>query len=671
MRASVLSMSLCVLFACGKDGGDQEHPSDSGSDTELIDADQDGVGEDEDCDDTDASLGSVLEDADCDGVLTSEDCDDTAPELGALEDDGDCDGAPTDEDCDDSDPGSTILDEDGDCDGVLTEQDCDDADVDLGDISEDGDCDGTPTAEDCDDDDSTSTVVAEDEDCDGALTDEDCDDSDSSLNLEDSDEDGFSSCDGDCNDARSDRNPNGVDGMLSDGDCDGLAGGGWIRDAEYKFIGEKTGDYAGRMVASAGDVDGDGLSDVLVGAPYNGALKEGSVYLFFGSSLKGATTLKLKDADVKFVGSEVNDYSGISIASAGDVDGDGHDEVLIGTYDAGAFLFFGSDLGAESSVSLADADYIFTSEEPLDRAGFKLDGGGDVDGDGLGDLLISGHGNGGGGTGAGAAYLVFGSSLTSSGVFSLGDADLKFQGETEMANAGWGLAFAGDVDGDGLSDVAVGTYEEIGTVALFLSSSLPPTGTVGFSGADYLFEAEHLDDRFGWSFDQAGDMDGDGLGDLVFGAYSNDELSDGGGAVYVILGASLGGASIVGMADADFKILGDQKRTYAGHSVAGAGDLDSDGRDDVLIGVPEDHEGGQDSGAVSVLLGSGLPKTGSATLDEVAAKLIGESSSARLGIAVAPAGDVNGDGQPDVILGAYGEDEGGDYAGAAYLVLGD
>jgi len=294
-----------------------------------------------------------------------------------------------------------------------------------------------------------------------------------------------------------------------------------------------------------------------------------------------------------------------------------------------------------------------------------------VDGDGLGDLLISGHGNGGGGEGAGAAYLVFGSSLTSSGVFSLGDADLKFQGETEMANAGWGLAFAGDVDGDGLSDVAVGTYEEIGTVALFLSSSLPPSGTVGFSSADYLFEAEYLDDRFGWSFDQAGDMDGDGLGDLVFGAYSNDELSDGGGAVYVILGASLGGVSIVSMANADFKILGDQKWTYAGHSVAGAGDLDSDGRDDVLIGVPEDREGGQDSGAVSVLLGSGLPKSGSATLDDVAAKLIGESSSARLGIAVAPAGDVNGDGQPDVILGAYGDDEGGSYAGAVYLVLGD
>ena len=140
------------------------------------DADQDGISSCYgDCDDNDAALGWISDDADCDGTLTDDDCDDGDASLGDIANDGDCDGALTGDDCDDGDANSTLVADDGDCDGVFTADDCDDGDVD-------------------------STTVADDGDCDGTLTAEDCDDGDSGLNLNDADGDGYSTCDGDCDD---------------------------------------------------------------------------------------------------------------------------------------------------------------------------------------------------------------------------------------------------------------------------------------------------------------------------------------------------------------------------------------------------------------------------------------------------------------------------------------
>ena len=102
--------------------------------------------------------------------------------------------------------------------------------------------------------------------------------------------------------------------------------------AYYTFTGENAHNYAGDSVSSAGDVDGDGLDDLLVGAPYNddGGNAAGKAYLFLGKSLSGTSSLSLADADYTFTGENEGDYAAYSVASAGDVDGDGKADLLVG-----------------------------------------------------------------------------------------------------------------------------------------------------------------------------------------------------------------------------------------------------------------------------------------------------------------------------------------------------
>jgi len=241
-------------------------------------------------------------DADGDGfTLDAGDCDDGDPEVypGAAEVcdglDNDCDGLVDDED-DVVEGTTTIWYEDGDGDGfgtsdVTTEacdvpsgyvdndRDCDDADTNLGDVDNDLDCDGWSTETDCDDD-------------------------DASQNYDDMDADGYSTCDDDCNDSDDLINPGAEDGLLTDHDCDGEFTSHDLSLSDYTFLGEDSGQYLGRSVAAAGDVDGDGLADLLIGSHRNDENGEntGKVYLIMGASLGESPVIDLSLADYVFLG---------------------------------------------------------------------------------------------------------------------------------------------------------------------------------------------------------------------------------------------------------------------------------------------------------------------------------------------------------------------------------
>jgi len=564
----------------------------------------------------------------CDGV--DNDGDGTIDD--GLWDDVDGDGVPICYgDCDDTNPdvypGAMEI-----CDGIL-----------------DNNCDGNSDLTEIDIDGDGYTQ------CDG-----DCDDSDASLTPLDNDGDGFSTCDGDCNDYWVAVYPGAPDmpGDGTDQNCDGM-------DGNYaKFVGESYYDLAGTSVASAGDVNGDGYDDILIGAPEDneGGSNAGAAYLILGPV---SGTIDLGTAHAKILGRSWSS-AGTSVASAGDVNGDGYDDILIGapTGSTGgrAFLVYGPVSG---TVDLnGNANYFeFDGVGGSDAVGCSVAGVGDVNNDGETDILIGASSDDEGGESAGAAYLIYGPLSTNNNYMLLSDANIKFVGEDGDDRAGHSVASAGDVDGDGYSDILIGALGNQGHGAYLFYGPVNP-GTVNLSYADAQFVGF---DGLGVSVASAGDVDADGDSDILIGANYNAAGGTMAGAVYLFLGWPIG--TVEPQYDADAMFYGENAYDDAGSYIASAGDVNGDGYDDILIGAPENDEGGQDAGAAYLILGP--PPLGSQfPLSLADVKYVGEDALDNAGLCVAGAGDTSGFGYDEILIGAPYNIEGGNDAGAAYLITG-
>ena len=532
----------------------------------------------------------------------------------------------------------------------------------------DADCDGIDTEDDCDDTDNSSTTIATDEDCDGVETASDCDDTTDSL--------GDITTDLDCN------------GIL---DVDEYVATSWDscpviqtqEQAQYQFIGEAAEDKAGYSISTAGDVDNDGLDDILVGAYGNdeGGTSAGKTYLILGSSLVNNNTIDLANADYSFVGEGVNNESGLSVSTAGDVDNDGLDDILIGARwnseaadSAGkTYLILGSSLGTTSTINLVDADYSFLGESIYDYSGIYVSTAGDVDNDGLSDIVISANGNDDGGSGAGKAYLILGSSLGSTTSMSLANADYSFVGE--QASDGVAKATtAGDIDNDGLDDILISANSnddggaDAGKSYLILGSSLGSTTSMSLANADYSFVGEGSYEYSGHDISTAGDIDNDGLDDILIGAFGNSQGGTSAGKTYLILGSSLGTTSTMNLSSANYSFIGEYAQDRSGTDVSSAGDVDNDGFDDILIGSHANSDGGSYAGKAYLILGSSIGSTSVINLSTADFSFIGTNADDVLR-EVSSAGDVNGDGQSDILIGAVNNDQGGSNAGTVGLFM--
>ena len=173
-------------------------------------------------------------------------------------------------------------------------------------------------------------------------------------------------------------------------------------------------------------------------------------------------------------------------------------------------------------------------------------------------------------------------------------------------------------------------------------------------------------------------MNGDGFDDLIVGARHNDEGGDDAGAAYVVFGAGSGITSInlngIAGGTGGFKITGETDFDRAGQSVSSAGDVNGDGFDDLIVGAYGNDAGGSYAGAAYVVFGAASGIT-SVNLDDIALgvggfKITGEGGGDIAGISVSAAGDLNGDGFDDLIVGASRDDAGGNNAGAVYIVYG-
>jgi Ca2+-binding RTX toxin-like protein len=477
-------------------------------------------------------------------------------------------------------------------------------------------------------------------------------------------------------------------------------------DVGFKIIGEGGFDFAGFTASSAGDVNGDGFDDMFIGAYFDdeGGSDAGAAYVVFGSG-GGLDDVDLGDiasgsGGFKIIGENIDDRSGFGTASAGDVNGDGYDDVIVGARfndaggsDAGAaYVVFGKASGFSTvdldDVALGTGGFKIIGEHVDDRAGQAVSSAGDINGDGFDDVIIGVGFNNDVDTYSGAAYVVFGKASGFATVdladVALGTGGFKILGEAAFDQAGYSVSSAGDVDGDGFDDIVVGaTYSSGGGAAYVIFGKASGFATVDLADialgtGGFQIVGENSGDRAGVSVSSAGDVNGDGFDDVIVGAWQNDDGGANAGAAYVVFGKAGAFATVnlddVALGTGGFKITGEVAGDNTGASVSSAGDINGDGYGDLIVGAWGSDALGGSTGASYIVFGKA---SGFSTVDlaDIALgtggfKVVGENALDLAGVAVSSAGDIDGDGYDDLIIGAMGNDENGNAAGASYVLYG-
>ena len=415
----------------------------------------------------------------------------------------------------------------------------------------------------------------------------------------------------------------------------------------------------GIAVGTAGDVNGDGYSDVIVGADFydNGQQDEGGAFVYHGSG-SGLATSSAWNVESNLGNAQLG-----RVAGAGDVNGDGYSDVIVGAhlYDNGeddegrAFVYHGSSTGLSTTPA-----WMVEGNVASAQFGYAVANAGDVNGDGFSDVIVGARmfpdENFLGVPGDGKAFVYHGS--PSGLALSPAWTAESQQTGTEFA---FSVAGAGDVNGDGFADVVIGApaYDNgeanEGRAFAYRGS---PSGLQAIPS--WTTESNNSESLFGRLVDTAGDVNGDGYSDVFVGApfFRNVEISEGKGFVYQ--GSSSGLSTTIAWA-----VESNVASSGFSFAAAHAGDVNGDGFSDVVVAAPFLSNGQASEGRVFLYLGaaSGLSITHAWMAES-------NQVNAVFGASVSLAGDVNGDSRSDVIIGAYLFDNGQTDEGRVFVYHG-
>ena len=506
---------------------------------------------------------------------------------------------------------------------------------------------------------------------------------------------------------RSDRAPSSLDGING-----------------FTLTGIDAVDQSGYSVSSAGDVNGDGYDDLIIGANGanpNGEFNAGETYIVYGGASAPGTNgvLDLSGLDgtngFTLTGIDRFDNSGTSVSSAGDVNGDGYDDLIIGAafraspngdiYAGETYVVYGgaSALGTDGVLALSSLNgtngFILNGIDARDNSGWSVSSAGDVNGDGYDDLIIGARLADPNGDDSGETYIVYGgaSAPGTEGMLDLSVLDgtngFTLIGIDAGDQSGSSVSSAGDVNGDGYDDLIIGARVAdgyAGETYVIYGGASAPGGVLDLSSLNgtngFILTGIDAGDSSGVSVSSAGDVNGDGYDDLIIGAAfrasPNGDIYA--GETYVVYGgASAPGTD--GMLDLSslngtngFILNGIDVRDYSGWSVSSAGDINGDGYDDLIIGAFRADPNGNDNAGETYVIYGGASAPGTGGMLDLSAldgsngfTLTGIDAFDYSGRSVSSAGDVNGDGYDDLIIGADGADPNGDSgAGETYIVYG-
>ena len=518
----------------------------------------------------------------------------------------------------------------------------------------------------------------------------------------------------------------------------------------FRILGAAAGDHSGAFVSSAGDVNSDGIDDIIVGADsadnptIGGDNNAGMVYVIFGKNMTGESGA-VGDVDLsgietgsvlgfRIIGAATNNHLGLFVSNAGDVNGDGVADIVIGAChangDAGiAYVIFGrnvtspahmfEDIELSTTALAANVGFRVLGAAADDLFGSPVSNAGDVNGDGVDDIIIGAHQADPPGypfnSFAGIVYVIFGRDIPN-GAAPFGDilASSFTSGSgigfrlfgTVVSTTGFSVSGAGDVNDDGIDDIVIGApYAEPpddqldAGVSYIIYGRKSVVGSVVFediylssvnisSDIGFCILGAYDSDHSGFSVSGAGDVNGDTVDDLLVGT----EL----GSSYVIYGTPASPTSQPNsqpgtqpttqpsmlverypFAEVDLRDIGEIRgftMNSAGNCVSEAGDVNGDGIGDVIIGAYFLHS---NTGVTIVLFGQkntyreNIDLQTFVTGPDTGFRVMSLVANVMLGYSVSSAGDVNGDGVDDIMTGAFRANVDGKVsAGITYVIFG-